>query len=465
MCLTGCSSSSSPSSGSGANTPACDPNTQSCPCCSAVSIKELAFSGNNVVEKDTTGDFPSPEWVLGRPQADQAPVSYARNRNVSFTAKFAITTAACRAGETVEVKGNATFGAASLEWTGTLTVNPGDTEASTTLTSNNKLPNEIGIFESTDIHWQMNPCSAGWRPAGTTRNVVYVTLGDPSGSPNYWTLLDISCRAAAGKSNETDFVAASFAPYRSKIGNGNGFRRKRDGTELTYYKFGGGTPSVGVFACSDILSRADGTGRCGAWARFMVAMHNIHGITSSAVFGVVPVSAPVLLVKNLTFNGAGTLPVPFTYVGNTECVKNDGIFGQGKNNPQFLFGDHALVRHATGIYDPSYGVGPKPDLKTWEDGGIAGLGEAPYLNFTYDGDTQYMAAHCSPGFIVYTAVAGDTLASIAARFGIASAAALYNHAYNAAYRAGHTTLAAPIAAGDTIYIPRAISNVAILRIA
>ena len=28
--------------------------------------------GNNVVERDTTGNFPSPEWVDGRVQADQS---------------------------------------------------------------------------------------------------------------------------------------------------------------------------------------------------------------------------------------------------------------------------------------------------------------------------------------------------------------------------------------------------------
>lgn len=463
MCLTGCSKPQPASQDAGANTPACDPNTQSCPCCSAIAIKELAYSGLNVVEKDTTGNFPSPEWVDGRAQADQSPVSYARNRNISFSAKFKVTTAACRAGETVDVKGNATFGGQSLEWTGTVTVNPGDTDVSISLTSNNTLPNQIGIFETTDITWQMNPCSKGWSAAGVTRNVTYVTLGDPSGSPNYWTLLDISCRAAAGKSNEDDFVTASFVPYRSKIGDGNGFRRKRDGTELTYYKFGGGTPSSGVFSCGDLLSRTDGTGRCGAWARFLVAMHNVHGVTSSAVFGVVPINASLLIVKNCTFNGAGTLPTPFTHVGNSECVKHDGIFGQGKNNPQFTFGDHALVRHSTGIYDPSYGVGPKPDEKTWETGGIAGVGDSGIVPFTYGGDPHFLPAKCSPGFIFYTAVAGDTLASIATHFGIASAAALYNHRYNAGFRATHPPPGA-IAAGDSIVIPRDISNIAILRI-
>ena len=468
MSLTGCDRSTPPSSGSGAGTSACDPTTATCPFAhvhTVLAIKEVAFMGNNLVEKDTLGNFPSPEWVEGRAQADQAPVSYAQNRKVQLTAKFRVARSPS-ASEVVEIVGTATFGSARLIWNGTVTVNPVDTEVTTALlTSGAALPNHVECYESGDIAWQFNPDGTGLVSAGTSRNVLYATLGDPTISPNYWTLLDISCRGAAGKSAEDDFVKASFNPFHGNIGDGKGFKRKRDGTELTYYKNGGGTPSSGVFSCSDILSRADGTGRCGAWARFLVAMHQVHGVTSSAVFGVVPIDADLLIVKNCTFVGAGSLPPPFTHKGNLECTKNDGIFGQGKNNPQFTFGDHALVKHSTGIYDPSYGVGPKSDLKAWEDGGIAGIGQMPITSFTYSGDPHFLPGACSSGFIVYTAVAGDTLASIAAKFGVASDVALYNHAYNAAFRTSHPPPAS-VRSGDVVLIPRSIaSKVAILKIA
>ena len=440
---------------------------------STVKIKQLAFTGNNPVENDTAGVFAPPEWVDGRAQNDQLPVSYARNKKIGVNAIFTVTVApSCT--ETVTVKGTATFGAASVELTGSVTVNPGDAGkdlAAVSLTSNNPLPNNIGIFESTDITWTAqvtsgggvrNPGSQPSVPAGTTRNVIYVTLGDPAGSPNHWTLLDISCRAASGKDNENDFVSASFVPFTANTGDGNGFKRKRDGKELTYYKFGAGTPSSGVFSCSDLLSRVDGTGRCGAWANFLVAMHQVHGVTSSAVLDVVPKFAPLLIVRNCAFNGAGSLPAPFTHKGQTECVKSDGIFGQGKNNPQFTFGDHALVKHPTGIYDPSYGVGPKPDVKTWQIGGIAGLGGNATVSFPFGGDPHFMPAQCSIGFILYTAVAGDTLDSIATNFGVASGSVLYNHAYNWRLRA----LRPPpgtVSPGDMVIIPRDIASIDILK--
>jgi hypothetical protein len=433
---------------------------------SKLSLKELTFKGNNPVDNDTLGNFPAPEWKSGRAQTDQAPIAYCRNKKITMEGKFAVDVQPSVA-EPVEISAKAKFGSASLEWIGTVNVNPGDTQVTLALVSNYPLPNEIGRFETSDITWHMKPKGQASASAGSSRNPLYVTLGDPSGTPNYWTLLDISCNGAAGAKDEDSFVKESFKPFTHTLGDGKGFRRKRDGLELTYYKLGGGTPSSGVFACSDLLSRGDGTGRCGAWARFQVAMHQVHGVTSSAVFGVVPVSAKLFIVKNCSFAAPGSLSAPFTHIGQTECVKHEGIPGQGKDNPQFTFGDHALVKHATGIYDPSYGVGPKSNLKVWEDGGVGGIGAMPpgLVSFSFRGDTHFLPGACSPGFILYTAQPGETLAAIALKFGIASVSTLYNHPYNANYRFLRPS-PAPIQAGDQVLIPKAIANkVSILKIA
>lgn len=424
---------------------------------SKLSLKELTFKGNNPVDNDTLGNFPAPEWKAGRAQTDQAPIAYARNQKILLDAKFTVDVQPSLA-ETVEVSAKAKFGAASLKWTGTVTVNPGDAQVALSLASDHALPNEVGRFETSDIAWSMKPKGQAAAAAGTSRNLLYVTLGNPSGTPNYWTLLEISCKGAPGAKDEDAFVKESFKPFTKTLGDGKGFRRKRDGLELTYYKMGGGTPSSGVFSCSDLLSRGDGTGRCGAWARFQVAMHKVHGITSSTVIGVVPVSAKLFIVKNCSFTAPGSLPVPFTHKGETECVKREGVPGQGKDNPQFTFGDHALVQHSTGIYDPSYGIGPKADLKIWEDGGVGGIGDMPpgVVSFSFRGDTHFLPGICSPGFILYTAKPGETLAAIAVKFGIASASALFGHPYNANYRVRRPS-PAPIQAGDPLFIPKAIA--------
>jgi hypothetical protein len=348
------------------------------------------------------------------------------------------------------------------------------------------LKDEIGLFETQQIEWRAKPEGAGWSAAGSTRNDVYVTLGSPSGSPNYWTLLDISCRAAAGISNEPDFVKAAFAPFSAAVGDGNGIKRKRDGVELTYYKMAADTPS-GIFTCKDILSRGDGTGRCGAWADVLAATHRVHGVTASKKFGVEPVWEPIgrggktlLLVQKCDFVGAGNPSnSPFPYEGGRDCLKGDGIKGQGKNNPQFVFSNHALVRYGTDIYDPSYGAGPFPDLKTWEDAGIAGLCFGDQLAFVQDGYNQLIMKACSKGFIAYVTAPGDTLSSVAGKFGVASGAALYNHPYNQHLHSDigffgdlidsllgtYKTHAPPasIPAGYRIFIPREISNIRILK--
>jgi len=372
VCLTGCSTPPSPSSGAGANTPACNPAIQSCPCCSAVAIKELAFTGNNVIEKDTTGNFVPPEWVDGRAQTDQAPVAYARNRRISFNAKFRVTTAACRSGESVAVRGTATFGSASLEWTGTVTVNPGDAEVAVSLTSNNPLPNEVGIFESSDISWQMNPCGQGWGGAGTSRNVIYVTLGNPSGTPNYWTLLDLSCRAAAGETTAAGVITKAFDSLRSRAIN-----RKRDGHDLTYWNPQNACTSTNT---AQLLAAANGAGQCGSWAEFLIDMYKVHGITNGDKILIVRTQAAWaansegFLVKHWVFDHPpASSASSYTHWVPSQCRPGAHLPGQRNSAPPPAFYNHFIVRADGKFWDPSYGAGPFTDHLSWENAAIDGL--------------------------------------------------------------------------------------------
>jgi hypothetical protein len=350
---------------------------------SVIKIKQLAFTGNNPVENDTTGNFASPEWLDGRAQKDQLPVSYARNKNMAFNATFTVTTApSCT--ETVTVKGNATFGSASLEWTGTVTVNPGDAGkdlSPVSLTSDNPLPNAIGIFESTDITWQGKPASgAGVRnpavqvftSAGTTRNVTYVTLGDPSGTPNFWTLLDVSCRAAAGQATASDLITKGFDGLRSRS-----ITRKRDGQPLTYWN--PLPPPTCARSTSQILASANGAGECGSWAEFLIDMYKVHGVTSAD---------KILIVRTKPVFAAGTdgfmvkawifdhpPPSAASAYTHTPAQCRPGVRLPAQNNTASPAGfyNHFIVRADGKFWDPSYGAGPTADQKAWELGAIDGL--------------------------------------------------------------------------------------------
>jgi hypothetical protein len=339
----------------------------------ALAIKELTFSGGHSVEKDTLGNFPSPEWLDSRSQADQSPISYKKNTKIQLTAKFKVTTQPSST-ESVDIKGDATFGSATLQWTGTVSVSPTATEV-TISASSAPLPDQVDCFEAQDITWQMNPAGAGWAAAGTTRNIVYVTLGDPTGTPNYWTLLDISCRAARGDSSPASLVSHVFTPLSTRS-----ITRKRDGHALTYWN----PPTTRATNTQLLLAAADGSGQCGSWSEFLLDMYKVHGISNADKILIQRDSRRSLgfLVKNWRFNH----PPPssassLTHLIGSECVELPGIPGQTNPNPPPAFVNHFIVRFSGQFYDPSYGAGPFSDQLTWERAAIDGLRDTTRAGF------------------------------------------------------------------------------------
>jgi hypothetical protein len=332
-----------------------------------VIIKELSFTGNNVVEKDTLGNFPSPEWKEGRASADQSPVAYARNKKVNLNAKFKVTTRPCQP-ELVEVKGSASFGPTSLEWTGSKTVNPGDSEVTYTLSSNNPLANEVGIFESSDISWQMRPPGQGWVAAGTTHNVLYVTLGNPSGTPNYWTLLEISCKASSSAKDESELASKMFTPFISRS-----VMRKRDNHQLTYWN----PVTTTVTNTRELLADSDGSGQCGAWAEFLKDMFMVHGVTSADKVEIIRNQADRNRIGFLVKKWAFKHPPPSSAAAFTHLFPSElnakPIPGQSNASPPPAFFNHFIVRFGSKFYDPSYGAGPFTAQVSWELAAIDGL--------------------------------------------------------------------------------------------
>jgi hypothetical protein len=365
-----------PSSGGGGAPAAC--TTGSCSTAPVVhaqiQILEITFSGNHPVEKDTLGNFPAPEWRAGVAASANSPVCYTRNTRVQLTTKFRVTQQPS-ASESVEVKGNATFGAATLEWLGTVTVAPSDTEVTTpALTSNVSLPNEVECYDPASITWQANAAGTGWNAAGSSSHLLYVVLGNPSGTPAYWTLLDISCRAAPGETTEAGLVSKAYDPFK-----GRSLTRKRDGQGLTYWN-----PTSTI--CTNtrlLLASSDGSGQCGSWSEFLIDIYKCHGVTSADKILVVRTRAAHtsategFLVKNWRFNNPGSRPPPWTHVMGTECVNLPGIPGQRNPDPPPAFFNHFIVKYGAEFFDPSYGGGPVASQTTWETGAIEGLFNDP----------------------------------------------------------------------------------------
>lgn len=347
------------------------------PCCSTFKIKELTFTNGRRVEKDTMGDFPSPEWVDGRAAADQSPISYARGKKIALKAKFQVATAACQS-EDVNIRGSAQFGSDAFEWNASLTVTPADTEVTVSLTSDASLANQVALIENeaADITWEADTCGQGWADAGKTRNVIYVTLADPVNTPNYWTLLDLSCRAAARQNTPNGVILNAFNPLKSRAIN-----RKRDGAELTYWEPPGASKGKATATSTyELLKSANGYGQCGSWAEFLIDTYGVHGISGVNKILIVRTlddwdkNDVGFLVKNWTFDHPpDSNAFDFTHWVPSQCRTGAYLPGQRNPKPPPAFFNHFIVQAAGQYWDPSYGAGPFPVQLFWENAAIDGL--------------------------------------------------------------------------------------------
>ncbi len=333
-------------------------------------LKSVTFSSNHPVERDTLGNFAPPEWLKSRSR--QWPVCYTRHATVKLKARFLVTISPT-ATETVKVKGTAEIeGGGTLEWTGDVSVSSGAKEVTTeVLSSNNPLPNAVARLERFTIQWEAQSPEEEWEYAGESRNVVYLTLKDPTGTPAYWTLLDVSCRGAPGATSESVLVRNAFFPLTTRT-----IRRRRDSQPLTYWN----PTTTTAWNTQRLLAAPDGSGQCGSWAEFLIDAYKVHGVTSAVKVIVVRTittdftsSRVGFLVKNWRFIGSGSRSAPWTHILHTECVKQPGIPGQTNPNPPPAFYNHFIVSCFGNFYDPSYGAGPVSNQPSWENGAIDGL--------------------------------------------------------------------------------------------
>jgi hypothetical protein len=292
---------------------------------------------------------------------------------VGIVGKFAVARAPSHT-ESVEIRASASFGTVALAWTGAqVTVSPSDREVTAPLmTSGEELPDEVGFVEAFKIDWEANPAGTGWADAGSSKNLTYVTLGRPDGTPNYWTLLEVSCRGATGARTASELIQGSFALLRTLA-----ITRKRDGQGLTYWKPRETCRATNTYL---LLNSDDGAGQCGSWAEFLRDMHRAHGVTSSVKVLVVRTKPDwrhrkvMFLVKNWTFD-VPPVPMPEEYTHRVpeQCRPGDHLPGQRNETPPPRFYNHFIVRGDGVFWDPSYGSGPTTNQVTWEVAAIDGL--------------------------------------------------------------------------------------------
>ena len=362
-----------------------------------VLLRSLSFAGNHVIDEDTTGTFGAPEWLRGRPR--QFPVCYTRGRSVRITPVFDVLMSPS-ATETLTIRARLVIGSNALEWQGTVSCAPGATTVSPgELVSSGPLPNEVACVDPASIEFFAAAPGEAFSSAGASNNVLYVVLGDPAGTPAYWTLLDVSCRAAAGATSAAQVIARSFLPFTSRT-----LTRLRDRQGLTYWN----PDTTTCTNTRELLASTDGSGQCGSWAELLIDMYKAHGIAGQEKVLIVrtlpdwQASRIGFLVKNWDFVGAGSRPAPFTHEMFSECRNLPGIPGQRNPEPPPGFFNHFIVRASGSFYDPSYGAGGIASAPVWETGAIDGLFAGSSCGFP-------KAAHPSPLLEFFNA---DTLAPL-----------------------------------------------------
>jgi hypothetical protein len=342
----------------------------------AIRIKQLEFAGNHVVECDTYGDFPRPEWLDTRTTM-QSPVCETCGRAVRFTPTFYVTTPPTQT-ETVQIRAVAAWRSVIMNWTGNVTVSPSDAEVTAAqLTSDVALPNCVDCVDPFETSWGMNPAGQGWNSAGTTSNILYVVLGDPAnGKPPYWTLLDVSCRAAALQTTDTGVISAVYAPLRNRQ-----ITRKRDNTGLTYWGTAPNYDQTGAMSTPMLLRAQNASGQCGSWANFLLDMYQVHGITRGRKIALARSAqfwrgngTVAFLVKYWRFNTPpASSPNDWTHILYQQCVLVQKAPGQRNTDPPPWFWNHYIVWIDNVYYDPSYGSGPFNSQSDWENASMDGL--------------------------------------------------------------------------------------------
>lgn len=354
-------------------------------------LKSVTFSGGSDIDNDTLGDFKPPHFLVGRKEVvvwrgrfpAQFPYAITRGKKLKAVAVFTVTQQPTGA-ETVKIDAVAVVHFdCTLKFSGKVDVTPSSTMVSTELmVSDVPLPNAIHRVEPLTINWFQTPVDKARHPAGSSANTLYLTLNTPTTTPLYWTLLEVSCVAASGKTTVDDLRSASYGALETRS-----IRRKRDGHPLTYWN----PRTTTAWSIQRLLAAADGSGQCGSWAEFLVAMWKSHGddgghkvvIARSIDKFKAQTGDTLFLVKKWTFveplyrADART----FHYRYGVNCKEGKPTPGQTSRNPWPEFYNHFIVIADTKYYDPSYGSPIFRNKLKWENASIDGLHRGEYCGY------------------------------------------------------------------------------------
>ena len=375
----------------------CDPQTGACehtPAAGAAArLKRLAFAQKQTVIQDYGEAYSGPDWQDDNDDGDASdagehrfPVAYRIGQYGRIASvEFVVCPPVFPAGSTI-VRGTDSLG--SVYDTDQVSID-GDVLTATDLLATEPFPWEVRYFGPDTgnpyvISWEVSGDGGEtWYAAGASDNRLFLLLYSPSGpySTLYETVAWISCRGAAGATTPAQVYLGSWSQF-----TGLAVRRKPmdgynllDSAALYYWATLSPNQTLGDLL-KDRIAWHDGS--CCAWAQFLIACGNVHGVSSDYVMVTpnltVNPGANGFLVKSwifLTPSGSGRFP----YLIDTDVLKGDGLPGQNNDEPVLQdFARHFVARRMGDIYDPSYGAGPFVSENDHENAAIDGIGSGAW---------------------------------------------------------------------------------------
>lgn len=368
--------------------------------CAAVSVKKSAkvnavrarlhsvsFSGSTttpnyweLISDDAKTTFGVPQWrdddYDGSAEGKRErlyPVAYTRNTAPLVKADLDVEGAPAD-GVTIKVKADGTDGVSLPE---TSIPFPGSMPA----TPCSSWPNTIRHYKKNfELKWQVQVTAGSttlnYRSMSTSKNTVYVTLGNPATAARQETVFEFGCRNADGATAASGASDKIWAAFKGGV-------LRVDGVQMRYWN-----PKVGAYdAMEGMLADPIGDGTCTAWADFFKAVLEAQGVSGATRVYVTSkyrcdagytvdglTERGGMLIKYWTFSYTGLAPErcrPFTHRLSDVTDKN-GAPGQGNEDPPGIFTNHYIILYNSKYYDPSYGNGPFTSQAEWENFSVAG---------------------------------------------------------------------------------------------
>lgn len=307
-----------------------------------LSLKEVGFCGStllgglfgdnyHVIKKDDESmDYVAPHWedsnLDGTPEK-QYPVCYTRNTKMRIS-KALWKVEPTPSGVVLFIKGESAAGL-NFPMTEAAIISGGQIKVEN-LTCSKALEDKVAFYDPLSIQWKWSLKSSSISfEAGTNKNQVYATFGDPK-TTLYHTLLHLGCKNASGKFSADDTADSIYIEFTDRI-----VQRVSDNLQMTYWADvdGDGYADMGAIETGDLLKRLDGNGNCQAWSGFFRDCLRVQGLVADRIRAL-PASPYeiAILVKNWKFsNHIRTGP---NGLRDSDIIGDDKpLFGKGNGMP------------------------------------------------------------------------------------------------------------------------------------